>query len=197
MKRCPTCDRTYTDESLNFCLDDGEWLVEATVADEAPTAILSGDAAGSDLQSKTDGGMSNARRGTSSDKLATKASRRFRPAIWIPVVLIAAGLAAFGIYKLIPGKVKVSSLQTKKMTRLTTNGRAASATISPDGRYVAYSELDESGQSSLWVRYLATSSNVQIVPPAGIEVNIGQTTFSPDGNYIYYTRLERNIPAAL
>src|SRR3954468_11638659 len=122
MKRCPTCDRTYTDESLNFCLDDGEWLVEATVADEAPTAILSGDAAGSDPRSKTDGGVSNVRRGTSSDKLAKKALRRFRPAIWIAVVLLALGLAAFAFYKLLPGRVKVSSLQTKKMTRLTTNG---------------------------------------------------------------------------
>src|SRR5436190_11161209 len=101
MKRCPICSRVYEDESLNFCLDDGEWLVEGTVADEAPTAILSGDTAGSDPQSKT-GGMPNVRRGTSSDKLATKASWRFPPAIWIPVVLIAAGLAAFGIYKLIP-----------------------------------------------------------------------------------------------
>src|ERR1044072_8376314 len=23
MKRCPTCNRTYTDASLNFCLEDG------------------------------------------------------------------------------------------------------------------------------------------------------------------------------
>jgi hypothetical protein len=27
MKRCPTCDRTYTDSSLNFCLEDGTPLV--------------------------------------------------------------------------------------------------------------------------------------------------------------------------
>ena len=26
MKRCPTCNRTYTDEDLNFCLDDGSRL---------------------------------------------------------------------------------------------------------------------------------------------------------------------------
>jgi TolB-like protein/Flp pilus assembly protein TadD len=36
MKRCPKCSQTYTDEALNFCLDDGEWLVE----NESPTAIL-------------------------------------------------------------------------------------------------------------------------------------------------------------
>lgn len=29
MKQCPKCSRSYTDETLNFCLDDGEWLVPA------------------------------------------------------------------------------------------------------------------------------------------------------------------------
>lgn len=36
MKRCPTCNRTYTDLSLNFCLDDGTPLT----ADAAPTTDL-------------------------------------------------------------------------------------------------------------------------------------------------------------
>lgn len=38
MKRCPQCSRTYTDETLNFCLDDGEWLL---ADDEPATAIQS------------------------------------------------------------------------------------------------------------------------------------------------------------
>ena len=38
MKQCPQCSRTYTDETLNFCLDDGEWLL---ADDEPATAILS------------------------------------------------------------------------------------------------------------------------------------------------------------
>lgn len=29
MKSCPTCQRTYTDETLNFCLDDGDVLSAA------------------------------------------------------------------------------------------------------------------------------------------------------------------------
>lgn len=29
MKRCPTCNRTYTDDALSFCLDDGALLVSA------------------------------------------------------------------------------------------------------------------------------------------------------------------------
>jgi hypothetical protein len=45
MKRCPSCNRTYTDTSLNFCLEDGSPLVSdvapaydlnATVRDQPP-----------------------------------------------------------------------------------------------------------------------------------------------------------------
>ncbi|HEV8593416.1 MAG TPA: tetratricopeptide repeat protein [Pyrinomonadaceae bacterium] len=43
MKRCPKCHRTYTDETLNFCLDDGEWLV-GSESDEPATAILNFEA---------------------------------------------------------------------------------------------------------------------------------------------------------
>ena len=38
MKQCPRCNRTYTDETLNFCLDDGSTL--ANDPDESRTAIL-------------------------------------------------------------------------------------------------------------------------------------------------------------
>src|SRR5260370_32450094 len=77
------------------------------------------------------------------------------------------------------------------MRRLTSNGRVGSASISPDGKYVAYTALDDLGQSGLWVKYVATGRNVQIVPPAGPDIIFGQSTFSPDGNYIHYLRTER------
>ena len=38
MKRCPTCNRTYTDPALNFCLEDGTPLVNAA-APEANATI--------------------------------------------------------------------------------------------------------------------------------------------------------------
>jgi TolB-like protein len=37
MKRCPKCGNEYSDETLNFCLEDGEWLVGEK---EPATAIL-------------------------------------------------------------------------------------------------------------------------------------------------------------
>ncbi len=42
MKRCPECWRDYTDDTLNFCLEDGMPLVYGVSADEPATAILSG-----------------------------------------------------------------------------------------------------------------------------------------------------------
>jgi hypothetical protein len=35
MKRCPQCNRTYSDDALSFCLDDGSPLVSAT----APSSL--------------------------------------------------------------------------------------------------------------------------------------------------------------
>jgi hypothetical protein len=40
MKRCPTCQRTYTDESLRFCLQDGTLLLDDASASFDPNATL-------------------------------------------------------------------------------------------------------------------------------------------------------------
>jgi len=37
MKRCPTCQRTYTEQNLSYCIDDGTPLVE--VIDDDPTVV--------------------------------------------------------------------------------------------------------------------------------------------------------------
>lgn len=40
MKRCPTCNRTYTDLSLNFCLEDGTPLIGDAPGGPDPNATL-------------------------------------------------------------------------------------------------------------------------------------------------------------
>jgi TolB protein len=70
------------------------------------------------------------------------------------------------------------------LNRLTTTGTAGLAAISDDGRYVAY-VVTEEGKSGLWLRQVATTSNVPIVPPADVRFN--GVTFSPDGNHVYYS----------
>ena len=41
MRECPECKRVYADETLNYCLDDGAWLVEeGGSGTDSPTAVL-------------------------------------------------------------------------------------------------------------------------------------------------------------
>lgn len=45
MKRCPRCNRTYTDETLRFCLEDGTALVSGGQVFTDPEATLVGETA--------------------------------------------------------------------------------------------------------------------------------------------------------
>src|SRR5215212_2739006 len=40
MKRCPSCNRTYTDLSLNFCLEDGTPLTVDAPPPSSPGATM-------------------------------------------------------------------------------------------------------------------------------------------------------------
>ncbi|REJ78386.1 MAG: DUF4190 domain-containing protein [Acidobacteria bacterium] len=40
MKHCPRCNQRYEDENLNFCLNDGELLVEFETSDAPPTLYM-------------------------------------------------------------------------------------------------------------------------------------------------------------
>ena len=43
MKICPQCQKTYEDDTLNFCLDDGTVLTQAqSVNNEPPATVMMG-----------------------------------------------------------------------------------------------------------------------------------------------------------
>jgi eukaryotic-like serine/threonine-protein kinase len=64
------------------------------------------------------------------------------------------------------------------------------AAISPDGKYVVHVKGSRE-DPSLWVRQTATTSDVQIVPPAAVTYD--GVAFSPDGNYVYYNTYPRPV----
>jgi len=70
MKACPKCQRTYRDESLKFCRDDGALLVKA-VGDEAPTQMI-GSALGATAPMDTTGLQSVAERVTADVRPETR-----------------------------------------------------------------------------------------------------------------------------
>jgi len=114
-----------------------------------------------------------------------KASFKFLIAI-VAIVLIAA--AAFAAYKYL-SRGPIFSLQNMRLNQVTDSGKATAVGISPDGRYIVYALRDAENQS-LWVRQVATGSDVQLLPPD--IVNYEDISMSPDGNYVYYTRSDKS-----
>jgi DNA-binding winged helix-turn-helix (wHTH) protein/Tol biopolymer transport system component len=70
-------------------------------------------------------------------------------------------------------------------------GGVVRAVITPDGKYSAYT-IETGGKESIWLRQLATSENMQIVPPTD-EQYLG-LTISHDGNSLYFVRVTRTDP---
>jgi Tol biopolymer transport system component/tRNA A-37 threonylcarbamoyl transferase component Bud32 len=72
-----------------------------------------------------------------------------------------------------------------EMTRVTGGGNVQQADISPDGKFVAYVQ-ETGGKQSLWLKQLATDSDVQIAALG--EDQCPGLAFSPDDSYVYFVR---------
>jgi serine/threonine protein kinase/Tol biopolymer transport system component len=104
------------------------------------------------------------------------------------IVLIVAGAIAFTMLKSHGHGDNALNAQNMRIEKLTESGKAAGVAISPSGQYVVY-VLRDGEMQSLYVRQVATSSDVQILAPA-VSSFYG-LTFSPDGNYIYFTEASK------
>jgi eukaryotic-like serine/threonine-protein kinase len=116
-------------------------------------------------------------------------SRRQRPAA-IVVAATALPIAA-AIYFVLAGRIRAPDraadvLDNVRVTQLTTSGNAYDPAISPDGKYIAYVQTSSKG-FSLWIRQVATSSNVEIVHPEPDAVIAGATV-TPDGTFVDFLR---------
>src|SRR5687768_2531175 len=99
----------------------------------------------------------------------------------IGAVIIAAG---FGWYKYYWSRpAKPAPFQQMQITKLTFTGKATNAVISPDGKQVVY-VVDDGGRRSLWLRQVATATDVQLAAPE--DIYYFSLTISPDGNFLYY-----------
>ena len=110
-----------------------------------------------------------------------------KPAIRFTLIALALGLfavAGVGIYKLLNRPTaNPPPFERINVTKLTTNGSARFAAVSPDGKYVAYIN-QVGGKESLWLRQVGSAGNLEIVPPR--DGRYGGLAFSLDGDFIYY-----------
>ena len=121
----------------------------------------------------------------------------------LALIIVASVVALLGywLYKIasqpLPNAREGASQQTAtrsdmKISRLTSNGKTWSASISPDGKYAVY-VMESDGKKSIWVRQISTSSNVQIVP-AVEDTDYSNVVFSRDGEYVYYRLIDKSTP---
>ncbi|HEY0380445.1 MAG TPA: protein kinase [Pyrinomonadaceae bacterium] len=112
-------------------------------------------------------------------------------------LLAFAAVAAFALYKFFANKsagTGAGLFKRAQVVKLTNNGNTKVAAISPDGKYVAYA-MDEAGKQSLWLRQVAISSNVRLLPLA--EVQYYACAFSADGDFILYVMGDGKTPPAI
>jgi Tol biopolymer transport system component/DNA-binding winged helix-turn-helix (wHTH) protein len=129
---------------------------------------------------------------TSSPLSRWRAIKQYPAALILALLLLAVMIAALLIVRSVrqdrPSSRVVAPFERMNFNRATFNGRARHATISSDGKYVAYVELD-AGAQSLWVRQVNTANDTQLVEPS--ESTYWGLTFSNDDNYIFFVKYER------
>lgn len=115
-----------------------------------------------------------------------------RSAVMLTALAVIVAVAGIGLYRWT--RPQPEAFQSMRLTKLTFAGDAVDGqiSISPDGKHVVY-VVREADRSSLWVRQVATSSAVQIVPTE--TGSFSGLTFSPDGSYVYYSKrnLDRSV----
>jgi eukaryotic-like serine/threonine-protein kinase len=100
------------------------------------------------------------------------------------IVALAGGYFWYRNHSAAPAQSSApSAFSQMTISQLTTSGDVGPAAISPDGKWLAYVVNEK--QQSVWVRQMATGTNVQVIPPSAATYADGDVTFSPDGNYLY------------
>ncbi|HTH38901.1 MAG TPA: winged helix-turn-helix domain-containing protein [Pyrinomonadaceae bacterium] len=89
----------------------------------------------------------------------------------------------------------LSSSSGLKLESISSSSNPITASISKDGRLIAYSSI-ANGQQSLWLRQVSSGINTQIVAPER-GVTFHSIRFSGNGEYIYFIRRFKDDPTHL
>ena len=92
----------------------------------------------------------------------------------------------YGVFMLAESWRQPEIFQTMQLAKLTYSGNVESfnASISPDGKYVAY-VIEDAGEDGLLIKQRAAESGVIILPQG--PHNVSGVAFSPDSNFVYYS----------
>ena len=194
MKRCPECRRDYYDDSLAYCLDDGTALLEGPASGDK----LSDGPATAEPKTQTLPHIDPPGEAVTKIQISEPSSGEFistsirkhkvGTAIGLVAALVVISGFGYGLYSLFKGAggspqaVKQQPIGLK-MQPMTAVGTIREAAISPDGKFLAYTE-NKNGEAAVWTKQISTNSNVQIAPPT--KMDYFALKFSPNGEYVFY-----------
>jgi Tol biopolymer transport system component/DNA-binding winged helix-turn-helix (wHTH) protein len=124
-------------------------------------------------------------------ELTRAKSRRFKfliaAVIVVCVLTIAAGLNWSRLFNN-RSNAYAATGQPANITfkRLTPDLYTRSPAVSPDGKYLAYSQIDHD-KESFWLKDIASDAAVQLLPPVDLDEGYNVMHFSPDGAQLYYS----------
>ena len=124
------------------------------------------------------------------DRVGEQKRGRKRLYVGVGAVLLCLAIAA-GIGKLT--QVPRIPFLEPNISRLTTDGTAVHAAISPDGQYVAWAVKTDNGQE-LWIRRLGVAGAVRLFGPVRAELH--RLSFFPDNAYVTYVATPWTEPAS-
>ena len=173
----PELLRSSTGAITTSGMSQGAQATAATMAMAERTTARSGEVSANRTQA-------------SSAEYATGQVKSYKKGVMLALLaLVVAGLA-YGIYRFTSRDKEPATAKHMKISRLVTGvENLTTASISPDGKYVAYAVFNAE-KMSLRVKQISTGSDREIVAP--IEAGgTGGTVFSPDGEWVYYNYFHR------
>jgi hypothetical protein len=130
---------------------------------------------------------------SSSDAALAIGLARRHPMVLVGLALVTVAAAAITWWTVRqPGKAD-APVPELAMQPLTFDGRAGHATISPDGRFIAYVRRDV--QPSVVVKQLSSDSDVVILPPSSGAL-YDAPSVTPDGGFVDVLVRRRDAPGA-
>jgi eukaryotic-like serine/threonine-protein kinase len=106
---------------------------------------------------------------------------------WIAVFVLIAVFTGLGFY-FFRNTNQNTVTKDWKFKRLTTNGNVVKASISPDGRFIAYTQEDQ-GKQSLWLKQASETAGTELIKPDLRDYS--KLSFAPDGNSIYFVVFDK------
>ena len=118
---------------------------------------------------------------------------------WATLGIAVVSMAAIAVLVMLARRPAPGASQPAapllQMERLTNTGNARLPALSPDGKFVAYVQEDDDLQS-VWVRQIASGSNVRIVEPTRGTSILGLMV-TPDGSFVDVVGQEAGRPPNL